>query len=117
MSRPERQTSKGTTTETRYLISSLPNDAKRIGQAVRTHWTIENQLHWVLDVVFHEDDSRLRIGNAAQNMAILRHMTMNMLRQETSFKKSIRQKRLRAGWDDSYMVKVLQIDLAKVEHM
>ena len=117
MVRSKRQTSKGVTTETRYLISSLPNDAKRIGQAVRTHWTIENQLHWVLDVVFHEDDSRLRIGNAAQNMAILRHMTMNMLRQETSFKKSIRQKRLRAGWDDSYMVKVLQIDVAKVEHM
>jgi predicted transposase YbfD/YdcC len=117
MIRSERQTSKGSTIETRYLISSLPNDARQIGQAMRTHWTIENQLHWVLDVVFHEDDSRLRIGNAAQNMAILRHMTMNMLRQETTFKKSIRQKRLRAGWDDSYMLKVLQIDLAEVEQM
>jgi predicted transposase YbfD/YdcC len=117
MIRSQRQTSKGITTETRYLISSLPNDAQRIGQAVRTHWTIENQLHWVLDVVFHEDDSRLRSGNAAHNIAIIRHMTMNMLRQETSFKKSIRQKRLRAGWDDSYMLEVLQIDLAKVEQM
>ena len=71
----------------------------------------------MLDVVFHEDESRLRIGNAAQNMTILRHMTMNMLRQETSCKKSIRQKRLRAGWDDHYMLKVLQIDLTELEQM
>jgi predicted transposase YbfD/YdcC len=117
MVRSERQTSKGSTTETRYFISSLPNDAQRIAQAIRTHWTIENQLHWVLDVVFHEDDSRLRIGNAAQNLAVIRHMSLNMLRQETSYKKSVRQKRLRAGWDDTYMLKVLQIDPTKVEQM
>jgi predicted transposase YbfD/YdcC len=68
MVRSQRQTSKGIATETRYLISSLPNDAQRIGQAVRTHWTIENQLHWVLDVVFHEDDSRL--GSHAQVVVV-----------------------------------------------
>ena len=117
MVRSERQTSKGSATETRYFISSLPNDAQRIAQAIRTHWTIENQLHWVLDVVFHEDDSRVRIGNAAQNLAVIRHMSLNMLRQETTYKKSVRQKRLRAGWDDTYMLKVLQIDPTKVEQM
>lgn len=117
MVRSERQTPKGTTTETRYWISSLPNNAQRIAHAIRTHWSIENQLHWVLDVVFHEDDSRTRSGNAAQNLTVIRHITLNMLRQETSLKKSIRQKRLRAGWDDTYMLKVIQVDLAKVEQM
>ena len=97
------------------LISSLPNDANG-GQAVRT-WTIENQLHWVLDVVFHEDDSRLRMGNCSTEYGNSSAYDDELLRQETSFKKSIRQKRLRAGWDDSYMLKVLQIDVAKVEHM
>jgi len=117
MVRSERQTSKGSATETRYFISSLPNDAQRIAQAIRAHWTIENQLHWVLDVVFHEDDSRVRSGDAAQNLAVIRHITLNMLRQETSYKKSVRQKRLRAGWDDTYMLKVFQVDLTKVEQM
>ena len=73
--------------------------------------------HWVLDVVFHEDDSRARIGNLAQNVAVIRHRTLNMLRQEMSLKKSVRQKRLRAGWDDTYMLKVFQSDLEKVEQM
>lgn len=117
MVRSERQTSKGSATETRYFISSLPNDAQRLAQAIRAHWTIENQLHWVLDVVFHEDDSRVRIGDAAHNLAVIRHMSLNMLRQETSYKKSVRQKRLRASWDDMYMLKVLQIDPAKLEQM
>lgn len=117
MVRSERQTSTGSTTEIRYFISSLPNDVQRIAHAIRTHWTIENQLHWVLDVVFHEDDSRARIGNLAQNVAVIRHITLNMLRQETSLKKSIRQKRLRAGWDDTYMLKVFQSDPTKVEQM
>jgi predicted transposase YbfD/YdcC len=117
MVRSERQTSTGIATETRYFISSLPNNAEQIAHAIRTHWTIENQLHWVLDVVFHEDASRTRIDNTAQNLTVIRHITLNMLRQETSLKKSIRQKRLRAGWDDAYMLKVVQVDLAKVEQM
>jgi len=117
MVRSERQTSTGTTTEIRYFISSLPNDVQRMAHAIRTHWTIENQLHWVLDVVFHEDDSRARIGNLASNLAVIRHITLNMLRQETSLKKSVRQKRLRAGWDDTYMLKVFQSDPMKVEQM
>jgi len=117
MVRSERHTSQGSSSETRYFISSLANDAQRIAQAIRTHWTIENQLHWVLDVVFHDDASRSRTNNAGQNLILIRHITLNMLRQERSLKKSVRQKRLRAGWDDGYMLKVLQVDLAKVEQM
>jgi predicted transposase YbfD/YdcC len=117
MVRSERQTRSETATETRFFISSLPNDATQIAGAIRAHWTIENQLHWVLDVVFHDDASRSRIDHTAHNLTILRHITLTMLRQETSLKKSLRQKRLRAGWDDAYMLKVLQVNLSKVEQM
>lgn len=71
----------------------------------------------MLDVVFADDDSRLRIDHTAHNMVIIRHIVMNMLRQETSLKTSLRQKRLRAGWDDSYVVKVLRVELNGVEQM
>lgn len=110
MVRSERQTASGTSEETRYYISSLPKDARKAAHAIRAHWSIENQLHWVLDVVLHEDDNRTRVDKSAQNLAIVRHITVNMLRQETSLKKSLRQKRLRAGWDDGYMLKVIQVD-------
>jgi predicted transposase YbfD/YdcC len=110
MVRSERQTASGTSEETRYYISSLPKDARKAAHAIRAHWSIENQLHWVLDVVLHEDESRTRVDNSAQNLAIVRHITLNMLRQETSLKKSLRQKRLRAGWDDDYMLRVIQVD-------
>jgi predicted transposase YbfD/YdcC len=63
--------------ETRYYISSLAGEPKQLSTAVRTHWGIENQLHWVLDVAFREDDSRVRQGHAAQNLAVLRHMALN----------------------------------------
>jgi predicted transposase YbfD/YdcC len=117
MVRSERHTLDKVAKETRYFISSLPADAQQLARAIRTHWTIENQLHWVLDVVFHEDASRARVDHSGHNLAIIRHITLNMLRQETSLKKSIRQKRLRAGWDDTYMLRVIQVDLAKVEQM
>ena len=92
----------------RYYISSLPgDDAKQLLAAVRTHWHIENRLHWVLDVTFREDDSRVRKGNAAQNMAVLRHMALNLLKQEQSTKRSLRGKRLKAGWDERYLARVL----------
>jgi hypothetical protein len=74
---------------------------------VRTHWHIENQLHWVLDVTFREDDSRIRTGDAAQNMTVLRHMALNLIKREQSTKRSIRGKRLKAGWDEDYLAKVL----------
>jgi predicted transposase YbfD/YdcC len=93
--------------ETRYYISSLPSDAKQILDTVRAHWHIENRLHWVLDVTFREDDSRIRTGNAAQNMTVLRHMALNLIKREQSTKRSIRGKRLKAGWDEDYLAKVL----------
>lgn len=115
--RSERTASGQTSVETRLYISSAPSDAERLAQAIRQHWGIENQVHWVLDVVFADDDSRLRIDHSAHNMAIIRHIVLNMLRQETSLKKSLRQKRLRAGWDDAYVLKVLCVDLDQVEQM
>jgi len=96
--------------ETRHYISSLPNSAERFANAIRGHWGVENQVHWVLDVVFAADDSRVRIGHSAHNLAIIRHLVLNMLRQEASLKTSLRQKRLRAAWDNAYLLKVLQIN-------
>ena len=93
--------------KTRYFITSLANDAKTILWAKRTHWNVENGLHWVLDIAFREDDSRVRTGHAAQNLAVLRHIALNLLKQETSAKCGIKNKRLMAGWDNTYLLKVL----------
>ena len=93
--------------ETRYYISSLPNQADRLLESVRSHWTVENSVHWVLDVAFREDDSRVRVGNAAENFSTLRRMTLNMLKQEKSISVGIAAKRKRAGWDTDYLLKVL----------
>ena len=91
----------------RYFISSLPNDAEQILAAKRAHWGIENCLHWVLDIAFREDDSRIRVGHGAENMAILRHIALNLLKQEKTGKGGIKAKRLQAAWDNVYLVKVL----------
>jgi predicted transposase YbfD/YdcC len=93
---------------TRYFISSLPADAQRLLHSVRAHWQIENGLHWVLDMAFREDESRVRKDHAPQNLAILRHIALNLLKQETSLKVGVKAKRLRAGWDELYLLKVLQ---------
>lgn len=95
------------TVETRYFISSLDDDPQQMLYAVRGHWSIENQLHWVLDVAFREDDCRVRKGNAPQNFAVLRHIALNLLKQETSAKGGIKARRLKAGWDENYLLKVL----------
>ncbi len=99
--------STGTTSiERRYYIASINADVRLFASAVRKHWGIENSLHWCLDVTFREDDSRIRQGFAAQNMAVVRHIALNFLKKEKS-KMSIRGKRKKAGWDESYLLKVL----------
>ena len=95
--------------ETRYFISSLTSGAKKHLQAVRSHWGIENSLHWVLDMAFREDESRLRAGHGPQNFAILRHLALNLLKHETSSQDGIQSKRLEAGWNEDYLVKVLSL--------
>jgi predicted transposase YbfD/YdcC len=103
----ERQFKEKTEKETSYYIGSVENNAKLFAHAVRSHWGIENSLHWVLDVSFREDESRIRKGHAPDNFAVLRHIALNMIKKETSVKKSIKAKRLRAGWDNDYLMKVL----------
>jgi predicted transposase YbfD/YdcC len=92
--------------ETVYYISSLPPNARQILDATRRHWTVENNLHWVLDVIFREDDSRIRKDHSSQNMAVLRHIALNILKQDTS-KGSLKQKRYRAALDDTFLLKLL----------
>ena len=103
----ERQFDHETVCETSYYIGSIEDNAEHFAHAVRSHWGIENSLHWVLDVSFREDESRIRKGNAPENFAVLRHIALNMIKKETSLKKSIKSKRLRAGWDNDYLLKVL----------
>ena len=97
------------TTDRRYFLSSLTPDAQRLVRVTRAHWGIENRVHWVLDVQFGEDQCRARSGFAAENLATLRHLTLNMLRGEKSRKLSIRAKRILAGWDRPYLLKILGI--------
>jgi len=95
-------------TQTRYLISSLPADAKAILKAKRSHWKIENQVHWVLDIAFREDESRVRKDHSAENLAVLRHMALNLLKQEKTAKGGIHAKCLQAGWNNDYLLTILK---------
>jgi len=103
----ERRVNGETSFERRYYILSFYRGAQAFGHAIRSHWGIENSLHWVLDVTFREDESRIRRGAAPENLATLRHIAINLLKQETTRQKSLKQKRLRAGWDNDYLGKVL----------
>ena len=93
--------------ERRFFISSLTADVKRFSEAIRLHWGIENGLHWCLDVGFNEDASRVRKNNAPQNFAVIRHIALNLLKQEATAKVGIKNKRLMAGWDHAYLAKLL----------
>ncbi len=90
-----------------YYVSSLPPKVKQFARAVRGHWGIENRLHWTLDVTFAEDRSRLRKDHGPQNLAMLRRLVVSILQQDTSVKDNLRGKRLRAGWDDEVLLKIL----------
>ena len=93
--------------ETRYFLTSLPAQGVRFAQAVRQHWGIENSLHWVLDVSFNEDACRIRKDKGAQIFSMLRHIAINLLRQERRHKRGIKARRKRAGWDRDYLLHVL----------
>lgn len=105
--RAERRVADQTTVEDRLYISSLEHDAALVLQAARGHWSIENSLHWVLDIAFREDESRVRTDHAPENLAVIRHMALNLLRAETTLKVGVKAKRMRAGWDRDYLLKVL----------
>jgi predicted transposase YbfD/YdcC len=94
-------------TDTRYYISSADLAAQAAAEAVRGHWGIENRLHWVLDVVFGDDQARLRTGHGAKNMAVVRHFAINLVRAAVSDKKSIKLRRKAAGWDVGYLAAIL----------
>lgn len=95
------------TRQVRYYISSLPSDPKRILQISRRHWAIENELHWVLDVAMNEDHSRIRKDQAPENLAVLRHVAINLLKQEKTAKVGIHAKQLQAALREDYLLKVL----------
>ena len=95
------------TSEVRYYILSRKLSAKKFGEAVRGHWSIENRLHWQLDVTFGEDQSRLRKGHAGANFSILRRTALSLLKNNRTLKIGVKNKRLAAGWDDDYLAQVL----------
>lgn len=95
-------------TEKRYYITSSKESASYINRAVRDHWGIENSLHWVLDVAFGEDNSRKREGNAAQNFSLLLRIALNLIKSEKGTTRSIKGKRLDAGWNNQYLLKILK---------
>jgi predicted transposase YbfD/YdcC len=94
-------------TERRYYLTSLPGEARAFGAAVRSHWSVENGLHWVLDIAFQEEASRIRKDHSQQNFVVLRHMALNLLKQEQTATCGIKARRLKAGWSDDYLRQVL----------
>ncbi|NEP51356.1 MAG: ISAs1 family transposase [Moorea sp. SIO3C2] len=106
MVRTQRHLWNKTTTEVRFYISTLEAEAQRHNQVIRSHWSIENSLHWVLDVTFNEDASRIRTGYAAQNLGLLRRLSINLLKREPS-RQSLKMKRYQAGMDNDFLIKIL----------
>ena len=116
MVRRTRQVDEKISNETHYYISSLPLSAgaKSIAHAIRSHWAVENSLHWSLDVAFREDASQVRKDEGPANLACIRRIALTQLKRETSLKVGIKNKRNRAGWDSAYMGKVLQIGVLSI---
>ena len=96
------------TTERRFFLCSIKADAREFARAVRGHWAIENTLHWSLDVTFREDQCRVRTEFAVQNLAVLRHLTLNILKSEPTSNRGIKGKQKDAAWDSSYLLKLLR---------
>jgi predicted transposase YbfD/YdcC len=103
----ERRLWNKTTSEARFYLSSLSSNAEKIAIAIRSHWGIENSLHWTLDVTFSEDKSRIRKQNSPENFALLRRLAINLLKQEKTSKQSLKMKRYRAAMDNNYLVQIL----------
>ena len=103
----ERQCNGKVTIEQRYYVASIASDPQCFASAVRGHWGIANCVHWVLDVAFREDESRIRTGHAPANSAVLRHIALNLLRQDTTSKMGMQNRRLKAGWDETYLAKLV----------
>ena len=116
MVRRTRQVGDKTSEETHYFISSLPLSAgaKRIAQTIRSHWAVENELHWSLDVTFREDASQVRKDEGPANLACIRRLALTQLKRETSLKVGLKNKRSRAGWDSSYMETVLKAGVLSI---
>ena len=106
-----RETGGQRTVERRYYLTSLPLGVETFARAVRGHWGVENKLHWVLDVCFREDQSRARAGNAAENLATLRRLALNLLRREKTKKRGIKGKQLNASWNQAYLLRLLGIPI------
>lgn len=103
----EREVDGHITVETRYFISSLPSDAKRFAEVARAHWAVENSLHWCLDIAFREDDSRVRTGHGQENLAMLRRLALNLIKQDPQRRIGVKASRKRAGWDLDYHKRLL----------
>ena len=102
-----RQIGDQSSTEIHFFITSLKTGVRSFARAVRSYWSIENNLHWVLDVTFHDDLSRARAAAQAENLAVLRHFALNLIKLEKSVKDSVRGKRQRASWSDDYVLQIM----------
>ena len=96
---------------TAYYIASLTGSAEQLAHAVRSHWEIENGLHWRLDIAFREDQARVRLGYAAENLAVIRHIALNLLKSDRTKKLGVKSKRLLAGWDENYLLRLVASNL------
>ena len=108
MTESERTVDGKTSTEQRFFIASKKMNAESFSDACRKHWGIENSLHWSLDVAFREDECRIRKGYASENLAVVRHIALNLLKNEKTVRNGIKAKRLMAGWKNNYLIKVLK---------
>ena len=108
MTESERTVDGKTSSEQRFFIASKKMNAESFASACRKHWSIENSLHWSLDVAFREDECRIRKGFASENLAVVRHIALNLLKNEKTVRNGIKAKRLMAGWENNYLIKVLK---------